>query len=92
MTPFFPATIMGGRLHVTGVPEWGSWDSARLDWWPEDKLDLILAGGTYGEKIRTLEELDAAIKAPARVAPTRRVWVHEGLEDDARRLWEGMRD
>ena len=92
MNRFFSATVMGGRLHVTGVPEWGPWDSAGLDWWPEDKLDLILAGGTYGEKVRTLEELEAALKAPMKVVPTRSVWIHESLEGDARRLWEGMRD
>ena len=82
MNRFFPATVMGGRLHVPGVPEWGPWDSARLDWWPEDKLDLILRGD-YGTKVRTFEELEAALKA------TRRVWVHESLEGDARRLWQG---
>ena len=87
-TRFFPATFMGGRLHVTGVPEWGPWDSARLDWWPEDHLDLILPGGRYGEKVRTLEEFEAALKVPMKVAPTRRVWIHESLEGDARRLWE----
>ena len=39
----------------------GPWDSRRLDWWREDELDLILAGGTYGEKIHTLEGLEAVI-------------------------------
>ena len=85
---YFPSTIMGGRLHVTGVAEGRSWDSSRLDWWPEDQLDPILRGGAYGLKVRTLEELEAAIKAPMRVAPTRRVWIHESLEGDVRRLWE----
>lgn len=85
---YFPATIMGGRLHVTGVADWGPWDSSRLDWWPEDHLDLILAKGEYGAKVRTLEELEAALRAPMKVAPTRRVWIHESLERDARCLWE----
>ncbi len=82
---FFPATVMGGRLHVsTGE---GPWDSSRLDWWREDELDLILSKG-YGEKIRTLEELEAVLKAPTGVAPTRSVWIHESLEGGARRMWE----
>ncbi len=89
---YFPATVMGGRLHVTGVPEWGPWDSARLDWWPEDQLDFILPGGRYGEKVRTLEELEAALQAPMKAAPTRRVWIQESLEDDTQRLWERMRE
>lgn len=70
------------------LAEGSPWDSSRLDWWREDQLDLILAGGAYGEKIRTLQELDTALRAPAGIAPTRRVWIHESLEDDARHLWE----
>ena len=55
--------------------------------WPEDHLDLILT--TTGErKVRTVEELEAAIREPMRVAPTRNVWIHESLEAEARRLWE----
>lgn len=65
----------------------GPWDSSRLDWWRESDLDLILPKGEYGEKVRTLGELEAASEAPMRVAPTRRVWIHESLEGEARRLW-----
>lgn len=71
---------------MSGIVEWTPWDSSRLDWWPEDHLDPILAGGAYGVKVRTREELEAALRAPAGVAPTRRVWIHEVLEDEARRL------
>ncbi len=35
-----------------------------------------------------MEELEVVIKEPMRLAPTRNVWIHEGLEDEARRLWE----
>ncbi len=76
---FFLATILGGRLHVDGVPEWRLWDSSRLHWVPEDHLDLILST-TRERKIRTTEELEAAIKEPIGVAPTRNVWIHESLE------------
>ena len=70
---YFPATILGGRLH--GSTGEGPWDSSRLDWWREDELDLILARGNYGVKIRTTpEELEAALRAPTGVTPTRRVW------------------
>ncbi len=34
-----------------------------------------------------MEELDAAIKEPMNVAPTRTVWIHKNLEDEARLLW-----
>ncbi len=80
---FFAATILGNRLHVSTGD--GPWDSSRFDWRREDELDLILAGGSYGEKVRTREELEAILKAPVGVAPTRRVWLHESLEGDARR-------
>lgn len=73
---------------MSGIVEWQPWDSSRLDWWDEDKLDPILAGGAYGVKVRTAEELEAALKAPAGVAPTKQVWIHEALEDGARRVWE----
>ncbi len=84
---FFLATILGGRLHPNGIPEWGPWDSSRLHWWPEDHLDLVLS--TTGErKVQTTEELHAVMNEPMRVAPTRNVWIHESLEDETRRLWE----
>ena len=88
---FFSATILGGRLHPDGIPDWGPWESSRLHWWPEDHLDKVLS--TTGErKVRTIEELEAAIKEPMTVAPTRNVWIHESLEDEAHRVWEVDRD
>ncbi len=84
---YFPATVMGGRLHVSSGE--GPWDSTRFDWWREDQLDLILAGGSYGEKVRTPEELEAVVRAPTGPTPTRFVWIHESLEGDARRMCEG---
>jgi hypothetical protein len=78
---------MGGRLHVDGITVGKPWDSARLDWWQEDELDPILAGGNYGVKVRTREELEVALVTPAGIAPTRRVWIHESLEGDTRHLW-----
>ena len=83
---FFLATVMGGRLHLDGIPDWGPWEASRLHWWPEDHLDLVLTT-TRERKVRTPEELEAAIQEPMNVAPTRNVWIHESLEDEARRLW-----
>jgi hypothetical protein len=85
---FFLATILGGHLYPNGIPEGGLWESSRLQWWPEDHLDLVLP--TTGEqKVRTAKELHGAMKEPIGVASTRIVWIHESLEDEARRLWEG---
>jgi hypothetical protein len=88
---FFLATVLGGRLHPNGIPEWGPWEGSRLHWWPEDRLELILTT-TRERKVRTAEELEAAIKEPMTVAPTRDIWIHESLEDEARRLWEMSAD
>jgi hypothetical protein len=77
---FFAATVLGGRLHVAGIPEWGPWEASRLHWWPEDHLDLLTT--TRERKVRTTEELEAAVKEPMTVAPTRNVWIHESLEDE----------
>jgi hypothetical protein len=85
---FFPATVMGGRLHVSTGDS--PWDLSRFDWWREDELDLILSKG-YGEKIRTLEELEAALRAPMKVAPTRSLWIHESLKGRHSRVWRELR-
>jgi hypothetical protein len=53
-----------------------------LHWWTEDYLTLL-----RDRKVRTAEELEAVTKEPMGVAPTQTVWIHKGLEDEARRLW-----
>ncbi|HKV44484.1 MAG TPA: arsenate reductase ArsC [bacterium] len=85
---FFAATILGGRLHVTGVPDWGPWDSSRIDRFPEEQI--VIVPETGDRLVRTREELETIIIAPTGVAPTRRIWIHGRLEDEARRIWEGM--
>ena len=87
---FFPATILGGRLHVRGIPDWGPWDSSRFEWADEAFVDMLLSKNPGDRKARTREELDAIMQEPMKVAPTREVWMHESLVDEARRLWEQM--
>jgi len=41
--------------------------------------------------IRTREELETVIREPTGATPTRNVWIHESLEDEARRVWERYR-
>lgn len=53
--------------------------------------NLHLRVGAYGLKVCALEELEAALKVPTGVAPTRCVWIHESLEGAPRRLWEAVR-
>jgi len=85
---FFSGTILAGRLHVRDIPDRGPWDSSRIEYFTESYIDPGLVGVAGDRKARTFEELDAAIKEPMRLAPTRNVWIHESLEDEARRLWE----
>ncbi len=50
------------------------------------KVLAIPVTTTVSGKVRTTVELEAAMKEPMRVAPTRNVWIHEKPEDEARRL------
>jgi hypothetical protein len=86
---YFPATILGGHLHVRGIPDWGPWNPSRFEWADEEFVDLLLSTRQADRKVRTREELEAVMKEPKR-APTREVWVHESLVDEARRLREQM--
>ncbi len=87
---FFAATILGGHLHVRGIPDWGTWDPSRFEWADEAFVDLLLSKNPGDRKARTLEELEAIMKEPLKVAPTREVWMHESLVGEARRLREQM--
>ena len=87
---FFPATILGGRLHVRGLPDRGSWNPARLEWELEEYADMLVSIRQADRKVRTLEELETVMKEPMGPSPTRYVWLHESLVNEARRLWEDM--
>jgi hypothetical protein len=62
----------------------------RLEWKDEAFVDMILSEITGDRNVRTPEELEAVMKEPRGAAPTRHVWIHESLVDEARRLWEQM--
>ncbi len=53
-------------------------------------MEFLLGTDPIYRKARTREELEAVMKEPRGVSPTREVWVHESLVDEARRLWEQM--
>jgi len=61
-----------------------------LEWADEEFVDMFLGVDPIHRKARTREELDAVMKEPRGVSPTREVWIHESLVDQARRLWEEM--
>src|ERR1700730_17308245 len=76
------------RFHLgTNASVLTPWESSLLHWWPEDHLDFVLS--TIRErKVRTAAELEAAVKEPMNVSPTRNIWIHESMEDETRRIWE----
>jgi hypothetical protein len=68
----------------------GPWDPSRLERGDEAFVDMLLSKNTGDRKARTREELEAIMKEPRNVAPTKEVWMNESLVDEARRLWEEM--
>jgi hypothetical protein len=80
---FFSATILGGRLDVRGIPDRGPWDSSRFEYYTESYISPGLVGAAGDRKVRTTDELEAAIMEPMTVASTRSIWIHESLVDEA---------
>jgi len=63
---YFPATILGGHLHVPGIPDRGPWDPARLEWDDETLVDMHLSKDPGQRKSRTREELEVVMKESKR--------------------------
>jgi hypothetical protein len=82
---FFAATILDGCLYVDGVPDWGPWDSSRLDRFTKYEIEPGLVEVAGDRVVRTVAELEEVLKAPTGQTPTLRVWIHESLEGEARR-------
>ncbi len=79
---------MAGRLYVSGLTDAGSWDRIQPVCWDESAVDLVTNPAAGDRKVRTVVELEAAVKFSARGLPTIKVWIHEGLADAALRLFE----
>lgn len=86
---YFSATAMGGRLYVQNVPDRShSWESRRLVWLTEQQVDSIFQPLAGDRKVKTSEELEEAVRVSERGLPAIKVWIHESLEDSARKIWE----
>lgn len=85
---FLAATILAGRLHVRGIPPWGPWDKARLEYRSEREIEATLDDARGDRKIRTAEELSAVMKTHANSTLSPVIWIHASLEDEVRRVWE----
>ena len=87
---FFPTTLLGGFLRVRGIPDWGPWNDGRIEYTDESFVDAILRPGTGDRKVHTPEELQAALAEHRGPAPSRMLWLHASLLEEARRLWAMM--
>jgi hypothetical protein len=86
---FFTVTLLGNRIDIRGIPQWGSWDADRIERVTEPEVDAVLLPLAGDRKVRTPEELEAGLQEPLTdVTPARRLWVHERLLETIRTLWE----
>jgi hypothetical protein len=68
----------------------GPWNVGRIEYAHESFVDAILRTETRDRKVRTPEELQAALAEPRGPAPSRTLWLHVSLLEEDCRLWEMM--
>ena len=73
-----------------GHPRLGPWNDGRIEYTDESFVDAILRPGTGDRKVHTPEELQAALAEHRGPAPSRMLWLHASLLEEARRLWAMM--
>ena len=71
-------------------PIGGPWNDGGVEYTHESFVDAILRPGTGDRKVRTPEELQTALAESRGPAPSRTLWLHVSLLEEARRLWEMM--
>jgi len=82
---YFTAVAYGGRLYVEGVLDRGRWEADRLIY--RDEAQIIFNPRVGDRKIHNPDELDLALTASRLGPPSLRLWIAEGLEDEARVRW-----
>jgi hypothetical protein len=84
---YFPVTALGGRLYIDGISERGPWNTAGLRYQDEAMVEL-LATRVGHRKTLTAQELWKVVQESESGLASIRMWVREGLEEAARKLWE----
>jgi hypothetical protein len=79
---------LGDACSSGGVLDRGPWEPRWIQYADERFTDHMLAQSPSDRKVRTAEELAAAMADPPGMAPARILRIHESLLDEARRLWE----
>jgi hypothetical protein len=67
---------MDGKYGILAASKWRTEPEITPGLYPGDRV------------VRTKEELEAALREPNGVSPSRTLWIHEDLEDAIRRRWK----
>jgi hypothetical protein len=93
VTSFFPVQIWHGRLHQKGATYPGTWDPALLRFESEEVVETMLAMMPLDRLVKTVKELDAAVREAREKDRTMvNLWVEENLREEVERRIRRMRD
>lgn len=87
---YFSATVLGGKLYIQGVSDYGPWEP-RIAFHSEKVADELTSIYPKSLKIRSEEELRETTITSRTEFGARSVWIPESLLDAARRVWEESR-
>jgi hypothetical protein len=87
---YFSATVLGGRLYIQGVSDYGPWNP-RIAFYPEEVADTLTSIYPTDRKIHSEEELREAVRASETEFGARTVRAPESLLDVTRKVWEESR-
>lgn len=81
---YFPVIAWAGRLQQRDAVSADVWSPSRTRFETEETVDRILSMMLTDRKIRSLEEIDAAVGASAQDQISRVLWVPEDLLGEVR--------
>ena len=82
---------MAGRLHLSDLPDFDPWELSRITYTDEGEVDLILPRMVLIRKVRTVEELDEALRDSEEAAGSMGLYVRENLLEETKTRWEQAR-
>lgn len=86
---YFSATAQGQRLYIEGMGEHAEWNSDRLVFYSAELVSMLLKPYPRDRQVHFVQELHIAVEESG--LPAHRVWIHEGLVEATRRIWEELR-
>lgn len=73
-------------VFVQGIPDRGPWDPSRLFYWDSVQVEKAYHPLAGDRKVDVAADLEAVVQG----LPAIKVWIHEGVERSAQRLWEAQ--